>query len=61
MKTHKNALFLNSFTVILYTEMQSIKTQVLGIRCRIKQVFLPIMDFGFNAASKIRNMGLNWV
>ena len=34
-------------------------TQVLGNRCSIKHAFCPFMDYGFNAASKLRKLGLN--
>ena len=45
--------------VIPCTGMQSIKTQVLGNRCSIKHAFWSFFDYGFNAASKTGNLGLN--
>ena len=39
--------------------MQRIKTQVLGNRCSIKNAFWSFLDYGFNAASKTVNLGLN--
>ena len=39
--------------------MQCIKTQVLGYICSIKHAFWPFLDYGFNAASKTGNLGIN--
>ena len=43
--------------VIACTGMQCTKTQVLGNRCSIKNTFWPFLDYGFNAESKLRNLG----
>ena len=38
---------------------RNIKSKKLGISACIKHAFWPFLDYGFNAASKTGNFGLN--
>ena len=51
--------YFYKYNVIPSTRMQCIKTQVLVNRCSIKHSFWPFLDYGFNAAFKTVNFGLN--